>query len=216
MSLISFSEDIEITWVESSILGSKIAKGRNKDEISIHMAWNEKIDSKFMDQRPNLKAIVRYGVGYNNVDVNEANKRGIKVCIVPDYGVEEVAQTAASFIVSHARNIIEYDHQSKNRYLTNTWQKTDSRVKRISDQTVCIVGVGRIGSTAALLCKAFGFNVIFYDPYVNRGYEKVLGIQRSDSLELALKKSDYVSVHVPSNNNKGMIDEQFLMSMKDN
>lgn len=216
MSLISFSKDIDITWVEDSMLGSMIAKGYNKDEIIIHMAWNEIIDSDFMDQRPNLKAIIRYGVGYNNVDVKEANKRGIKVCIVPDYGVEEVAQTAVSFILSHARNINGYDRQSRKNYLSSNWQRTNPKVKRISDQTVCIVGVGRIGSTAALLCKALGFNVIFYDPFVNRGYEKVLGIERVDSLKSALQKSDYVSIHVPSNNNKGMIDEAFLMKMKEN
>jgi lactate dehydrogenase-like 2-hydroxyacid dehydrogenase len=215
MSLISFSEDIEITEIEKKILGSKIAKGNSEQKAIVHMAWNENIDKKFMENRPDLKAVIRYGVGYNNVDISEAKKRGIKVCIVPDYGVEEVAQSAVSFIVSHARNISGYNQEAKERYLKNTWQKINSKVKRISQQTVCIIGVGRIGSSASLLCKAFGFNVILYDPYVSRGYEKVLGIKRCETIKEALEQSDYVTIHVPSNNNKGMINEKFIKNMKD-
>lgn len=214
MSLIKFSKDIEITCVERNILGNYICSIPDENTEVVYMAWNEIIDANFMKSRPNLKAIIRYGVGYNNVDVEEANRRGIMVCIVPDYGVEEVAQTAVSYIFSHARNIIEYDLNAKQSYLSDEWQKVDSKVRRISDQNVCIIGAGRIGSTAALLLKNIGFNVIFYDPYVAKGYEKVLNIQRSHDLQSALERSDYVTIHVPSNNNKGMVDDSFINKMK--
>ena len=91
--------------------------------------------------------------------------------------------------------------------------KSQSRIRRITDQTVCIVGAGRIGSTAALMLRDIGFNVVFYDPYVAKGYEKVLNVQRSYDLNSALEISDYVSIHIPSNNNKGIVDDDNFISM---
>ena len=125
MSLVKFSKDIEITCVEKDILGNCICLDDDLNTEVVYMAWNEIIDADFMKSRPNLKAIIRYGVGYNNVNVDEAARRGIKVCIVPDYGVKEVAQTAVSYIFSHARGIIEYDHDAKKNYLNGEWQKVN-------------------------------------------------------------------------------------------
>ena len=95
MHRVCISKDIEITNVEKELLGNEISQ--ENPDAEVYLAWNEKIDSVFFDKYKLLKAVVRYGVGYDNVDIKEAQRRQIKVCIVPDYGIHEVAQSSAAF-----------------------------------------------------------------------------------------------------------------------
>lgn len=213
MHRVCISNDINITSVEVEILGDEIS--RNNTGAEVYLAWNERINDAFFDKRKSLKAVVRYGVGYDNVDVSEANKRNIKVCIVPDYGVHEVAQTAAAFIFEKTRNIYDYDRASRANYNSQVWQIPNKQIKRVSSLKVGVIGAGRIGSTLIRLCRSFGYQVSFYDPYVCKGYEKVLGCDRASSLADLLRESDFVSVHVPCNSETlGMIDKEFIKNIK--
>ena len=214
MNRVFVSEHIKETEVEQTILGKELT--RTNQNALVYLAWNEKIDSNFFDAFPHLKAVIRYGVGYDNVDAKEAARRNIKVCIVPDYGVDEVAQTAAAIIFERSRNIYKYNEISKQRYQTDTWQVPDEKIKRTSTVKVGIIGAGRIGSKALKYCKSFGFDVSFYDPYVAPGYEKVLECKRDVCIEDILSKSDFISLHVPCNKEtRGMVDAQFLANMKE-
>ena len=213
MNRVFVSEHIKETEVEQTILGKELT--RTNQNALVYLAWNEKIDSNFFDAFPHLKAVIRYGVGYDNVDVKEATRRNIKVCIVPDYGVDEVAQTAAAVIIEKSRNIYKYNKLSKLRYQTKTWQVPDESIRRTSTLKVGIVGAGRIGSKVLKYCKSFGFDVSFYDPYVAPGYEKVLECKRTKCVKDILSKSDFISLHVPCNEEtRGMVDIEFLKSMK--
>lgn len=143
------------------------------------------------------KLIVRCGVGYDNVDIAYARERGIPVANVPDYGTEEVADSAIGLMLALTRGI----HAANSRLQRGQgpWLYTpEAPLYRLRGRVFGIVGLGRIGTATALRAKAFGMDVVFYDPYKPDGYDKALGIRRVDSLEELLRQSYVVSVHTPS------------------
>ncbi|WP_145276856.1 C-terminal binding protein [Tautonia plasticadhaerens] len=138
------------------------------------------------------KGIVRAGVGYNNIDVDEAQRRGIPVCNVPDYGAEEVADHAIMMLLAVIRRLLP-SHEAIRK---GGWDvPVVYGVPRLRGRTLGLVGCGRIGSATALRAKAFGLDVVFYDPHVAPGFEKALGVRRASTPEALFEQSDYVSVH---------------------
>ncbi len=136
--------------------------------------------------------VIRAGVGYNNIDLEAASARGIVVCHVPDYGSEEVADHAIMMLLAVARQLVP-SHQS---IRGGGWDfQVTTATPRLRGKTLGIVGCGRIGTATALRAKAFGLDVVFYDPYVPPGYDKALGLRRVDRLDDLLEQSHFVSLH---------------------
>jgi len=141
---------------------------------------------------PRCKGVVRAGVGYNNVDRAAAARHGIVVCNVPDYGTEEVADHAIMFLLSMARRLVPSHLDIRQ----GGWHyRTAIGAPRLRGKTIGLIGCGRIGSATALRAKAFGLDVVFYDPYAAQGYDKALGIRRVYQLEELLEQSHFVSLH---------------------
>ncbi len=139
-----------------------------------------------------LKGIVRAGVGYNNVDLDAAGARGIVVCNVPDYGTEEVADHAMTMLLALVRQLRQGDEAIRR----GVWDfRTVIETPRLRGMTLGLIGCGRIGTATALRAKAFGLDVLFYDPLSPPGYDKALGIRRADRLEDLLEQSPLVSLH---------------------
>ena len=155
---------------------------------------------------PRLRAIVRMGVGYDRIDRKAAEARGILVCNVPDYGTTEVADHAIALMMALRRGLLLH-HDTQRAEPPAPWHATVfPLLRRLSSQTFGIVGLGRIGTAAALRAKALGFKVIFFDPYRPRGAELAIGIGRAESLEELLRNSDVLSLHTPhSPETAGMI-----------
>ena len=169
-------------------------------------------NSELLSKLENCQIIVRLGVGYDNIDLAEANQRNIAVCNVPDYGTEEVADHALGLLLSLVRSIPSYQQAIKNK----NWNRNDNITFRLSGKTFGIIGLGRIGTAVAIRCKAFGMNVVFYDPYLDDGYDKALGITRADTLEDFLTQCDIISIHTPSTDEtRGMVGSDFLGKVKD-
>ena len=169
-------------------------------------------NSELLSKLENCQIIVRLGVGYDNIDLAEANQRNIAVCNVPDYGTEEVADHALGLLLSLVRSIPSYQQAIKNK----NWNRNDNITFRLSGKTFGIIGLGRIGTAVAIRCKAFGMNVVFYDPYLDDGYDKALGITRADTLEDLLTQCDIISIHTPSTDEtRGMVGSDFLGKVKD-
>ncbi|MBN8906945.1 MAG: C-terminal binding protein [Rhodospirillales bacterium] len=146
---------------------------------------------------PNLKAICRMGVGYDNLDRAAAAERGIMILNVPDYGTTEVADHAIALALALRRGILLH-HETQRASPPAAWRYIDDPlVRRSSVQTFGIVGMGRIATAVALRAKAFGFRVIFYDPYLPNGVELGLGIGRAATLEELLRQTDTLSIHTP-------------------
>lgn len=161
----------------------------------------------------NCKVIVRPGVGYDGIDIDAAAERGIPVCNVPDYGTEEVADSAMAMALSLARGT--HFLNSRLRRGLGQWNVDQAApIPRLRGRQFGIVGCGRIGTATALRAKAFGFDVAFYDPYVRDGVDKALGIRRVDSLQTLLRSSHVISLHCPlTDETRGMIGEAEIAEM---
>lgn len=178
------------------------------------LVWHEiKITKKSLSRMKKCKIIVRVGVGFDNVDIAYAGKRKIYVCNVPDYGTSDVADHTFALILAIYRNMEELLLRSRRGKSGWSWEGILN--KRLTHETIGIVGLGRIGTAVALRAKVFGIRVIFYDPYVPRGIEKSLNLERKDNLYELLGESDIVSLHVPlTEETKDMADRKFFISLK--
>jgi C-terminal binding protein len=144
----------------------------------------------------NCKLIVRGGVGIDNVDYRFARTCGIPVTNIPDYGSEDVADTAIGMLLSLMRGI--HFLNSHLRSNIGEWSYTQVQpLTRLRNCPIGIVGLGRIGTAMALRAKSFGMNVSFYDPYKQDGYDKALGISRVETLQTLLGQSKVISLHCP-------------------
>lgn len=160
-----------------------------------------------MARFPRLKVVVRMGVGYDRIDRAEAARRGVTVCNCPDYGTTEVADHAIALAMALRRGVLLH-HEAQRRGAL--WKPIDDPlVRRLSSLRVGIVGLGRIGTAAALRFKAFGCRVSFFDPHLPNGIELALGVSRARSLPDLLRNADVLSLHVPlTRETRGMIGAQ--------
>jgi len=213
MPKVLITDYIEDPVYEKSVLGHDVSLDSGND-VEVLLVWRSRIDAPFMDRYPNLQAIIRYGVGTENVDFEAALKRGLVICNTPDYGVDEVALTAISFLLYFDRAIESYNLKAR-RFTHGSWQNTDKRLRRPDHSMVGCVGAGRIGSAFLLKARALGFETVFYDPYKPSGYEKVLTSKRVYSLDELLNLSDYVSIHVVLTDETAcMVNGNFIEQMK--
>ena len=129
------------------------------------------------------------GVGYDRIDRAAAAARGVMVCNVPDYGTTEVADHAIALALALRRGVLLH-HEAQRRTPPAAWAPIDTPlVRRLDVQTFGIVGLGRIGTAVALRARAFGFRVVFFDPYRPNGAERALGIERARTLEELLRQT---------------------------
>src|SRR5271169_4397678 len=146
---------------------------------------------------PKLRCIVRMGVGYDKLDRPAAAARNVLVCNVPDYGTTEVADHAIALALTLRRGILLH-HEYQRHEPPPPWGPVKGELsRRLGVQTFGIVGLGRIGTAVALRARAFGFRVVFYDPYLPNGAELALGIGRAATLEDLLRQTDTLSIHTP-------------------
>jgi D-3-phosphoglycerate dehydrogenase/C-terminal binding protein len=142
------------------------------------------------------RLIVRGGVGYDNVDRQFARQCGIDVANVPDYGSEEVADSALGMLLSLTRGL--HCANSRLRSGERDWTyAVAAPLVRLRGRVLGIVGLGRIGTAMAMRGKALGMDVAFYDPYKPDGFDKALGIRRIELVEELLAESLVVSLHCP-------------------
>lgn len=168
--------------------------GRIEEADMLLVYHTIKISKATIDRLEHCRLIVRCGVGYDNVDGAAARAKGIPLCNVPDYGTEEVADSAIAMSLTLSRGV-----NFQNRRLQserNDWSHLHVMpILRLRRRVFGIIGLGRIGTAAALRAKALGMDVVFYDPYVKDGVDKALGIRRVETLEELLPQSHIVSTH---------------------
>ena len=160
----------------------------------------------------NCRVIIRNGVGFDSVDVQAAKECGIPVCNVPDYGTEEVADHAIALTLALCRQLFPLDQEARRLGWTI---RVEPKLRRLRELTFGVVGLGRIGTAAALRAKALGFKVAFYDPYLANGVDKAVGVERARTLEELLRRTDVLSLHCPLNEETHhMIGERELALLK--
>ncbi len=155
---------------------------------------------------PRLRAVVRMGVGYDRLDRAALAARGVIVCNVPDYGTTEVADHAVALALALRRGLLLHHDQQRADPPAPWKAELHPLIRRTSAQRFGVVGLGRIGTAAALRAKALGFQVAFFDPNLPNGVELALGLVRAPSLEALLRETDTLSLHVPlTPETRGMI-----------
>jgi D-3-phosphoglycerate dehydrogenase len=158
-----------------------------------------------------LQVIGRYGIGVDNIDIEEATKHGIPVTNVPAYCLDEVTEHCLAFMLASARSICTYNTAVRE----GDWNlPTGTPIYRVRGKTLGILGFGKIGSTLAAKASGFGLRIIAYDPFEEQITADPSGIE-SVSLEELLTQSDYVSIHAPLiPQTRGLINEERLRLMK--
>jgi D-3-phosphoglycerate dehydrogenase/C-terminal binding protein len=187
--------------------------GRIEGADAVMVYHNVHLTHKTISRLTGCKLIVRCGVGYDNVDHAFARQRGIPVANVPDYGTEEVADSAIGLMLALVRGIAYLS--SRLRAGLGPWSYTQAApLRRLRGSVFGVVGLGRIGTATALRAKALGMNVVFYDPYRPDGCDKALGVRRSETLQELLSQACVLSLHCPlSEETRHLIDARAIAAM---
>ena len=168
------------------------------------------MDAEAISVAKALKVIARAGVGLDNVDVAAATKAGVMVVNAPTSNITSAAELAVGLMLAAARNIAPANEALKG----GAWKRSAYGGVELLDKTVGILGFGRIGQLVAERPKAFGMEVLAYDPYVSAQRAGQLGA-RLVSLDELLAESDFISIHLPKNaETVGLMGAEALAKVK--
>jgi lactate dehydrogenase-like 2-hydroxyacid dehydrogenase len=173
------------------------------------------IDANVIEKMERARIVVRMGVGFDVVDLETCGAAGIAVCNVPDYGTTEVADSAIAMMLAFARGTAACDAALR-ADLKGSWTHLNNvTARRLRGACFGVVGLGRIGTAAALRAQAFGMRVAFYDPYLPNGAELSFGFTRTRTLQELLAQADVIAIHAPlTKETRGMIDAAAVSAMK--
>jgi D-3-phosphoglycerate dehydrogenase len=158
---------------------------------------------------PDLQCVVRYGVGVDHIDIESATRHGVKICNVPDYGVQEVALQAFTMALALHRKLVPMNASTK----AGAWNYERSiPIQRFSAITVGVVGIGRIGRMFAGMLVPLGCRILVWDPlYVGKQIPDYMELVPFESL---IESSDIVSIHTPLEATRNLFAERELRRMK--
>jgi D-3-phosphoglycerate dehydrogenase len=156
-----------------------------------------------------LQVVARHGAGMDCVDVPECTRRGIVVANVPGANAEAVADMALALMLAVARHIPEGDRTTKVGEWVNTYGVDVHRA------TLGLLGLGRIGKGVARRGRGFDMRVLAFDPYFDDEFAAAVGVERAESIDQVMKEADFVSVHMPLNDEtRGSINAEKIALMK--
>ncbi|WP_019242071.1 MULTISPECIES: phosphoglycerate dehydrogenase [Bacillus] len=169
-----------------------------------------KVSEELMNKMPNLKIVARAGVGVDNVDIPAATKRGIVVVNAPDGNTISTAEHTFAMMASLMRHIPQACASLKN----GEWKRSSFSGTELNGKTLGIVGMGRIGGEITKRAKAFGMNVLVYDPFLTAERAKQMNVVALPLDEL-VEKVDIITVHTPlTKETKGLINKDRLLKAK--
>ena len=149
-----------------------------------------KMDKEIFTALPNVKCIVRYGVGYDNINLNDAKKYGVQACNIPDYGTREVADQA----LAHMMTLVKKLTVTNRIIRQGVWDyQKNIPVFRLSDATLGICGVGRIGTAFAERVRPLCRNISAYDAEYGKTNRKFPDFVKFVPFEELIEKSDIIS-----------------------
>ncbi|WP_428023653.1 phosphoglycerate dehydrogenase [Arcobacter sp.] len=197
-----FAADIDKTTLLDVIKDADVAITRSSTDV----------DEKFLDAAVNLKAIIRAGVGYDNVDMAGCSKRGIIAMNVPTANTIAAVELTMTHMLSCMRKFPYAHNQLKNE---RVWKREDWYGNELYGKKLGVIGFGNIGHRVALRAKSFEMDVITYDPYIPSTKATDLGIKYTTNFEDILA-CDIITIHTPKNQETiNMIGEAEIAKMKD-
>lgn len=172
---------------------------------------SNKITPEVIDSFPELKVIVRAGSGVNTIDVKHARIKGIDVMNTPGANSNAVAEEVVALMLADARNVVQADSSTRE----GKWEKKKFMGREIAGKTIGVVGLGNIGRLVCKRLSGFDVKILGYDPVISEERARDEGIQLVSLPEL-FEKSDYISLHVPENDEtRGMVGSEVLGKIKE-
>jgi len=200
--------DFEIRHVDGADRAALLPAIVDVDAILVRSAT--KVDAEAIAAATKLKVVARAGVGLDNVDVKAATQSGVMVVNAPTSNIVSAAELAVALLLASARNIAPANAALK----AGQWKRSKYTGVELTDKTVGVVGLGRIGLLVAQRLSAFGVKLVAYDPYVQPARAAQLGI-RMLPLDELLAESDFITVHLPKTPETiGLIGEEALRKVK--
>jgi D-3-phosphoglycerate dehydrogenase len=180
-------------------------------EADALMVTLERVTAPIINSMARCRIISRAGTGLDTIDIPTATARGIWVAYVPDYSIDEVSTHAIALLLAQARGIVPLVQSTR----SGQWDAMRSGpVHRLREQTLGVVGFGRIGQATAAKGKGLGLTVLVYDPFLNQEAVDRLGVKAVDLATLA-READYVSLHTPLiDSTRHLVSTEFLALMK--
>jgi D-3-phosphoglycerate dehydrogenase / 2-oxoglutarate reductase len=180
--------NLSVERVDATTEAEIIAAAKDTDIIMTRYA---QMSRSVIGKLPKLQAIIRYGIGYDTIDIDAATDNHVLAINVPDFCYEEVSNHAVGMLLMCARKLMFQSNTMKNE----GWQAAYNLIApmgSITGQTLGIIGCGHIGRIVARKAQCFGMNVIGYDPHVDQNLIKGSGITLK-SLQEVMQEADYVS-----------------------
>ena len=175
---------------------------------------SDKIDAEVFEAAPNLKIVAQLAVGFDNIDVKEATKRGVYVTNTPGVLTETTADFAWALLMAAARRVVEADKYVRTGKWRVGWHPMMFQGRDVYGATLGIVGLGRIGSSIAKRAKGFDMRVLYHDVVRRQDLEKDLGIEYTE-IDALLQEADFVTLNVPLlKETQHLMDEKRLKLMK--
>jgi D-3-phosphoglycerate dehydrogenase len=169
-----------------------------------------RVDAAMLETAPDLKVVGRAGVGVDNIDVDAASDRGVAVMNAPGGNTISAAELTMALMLGVARRVTEADRSIRE----GRWERSTLQGVELRGKTLGVIGAGRIGWEVAQRCRAFGMDVIVYDPYLAADRIEELH-PHLVSLDRLIEGADVISLHVPLNaETRGLIGEEALTRMK--
>ncbi len=185
-----------------------------RDADALISLLSDPIDREVIDSAPKLKVIGNYAVGYNNIDVNYAKKRKIKVVNTPGVLTEATADLAFALILAATRRVTEGDKFMRNGKFRG-WEPMLLLGKEVYGSTIGIIGAGRIGQAVGRRAKGFGMRILYYSRNRKLDFEREVGAEYCNLHDL-LREADIITLHVPlTPETRHIIGEKEFEIMKD-
>ncbi len=205
--------DVDL-WTEEAPPPKEVILERVRDVDALVPLLTDPIDAEVMESAPRLRIISQYAVGYDNIDVGEATKRGIYVTNTPGVLTETVADFAFALMLAVARRVVEADRYVREGNWKVGWHPLMMIGRDVHGATLGIVGLGRIGRAVARRAEGFGMKILYYDVRRDEDLERERGYEYRE-LDDLLRESDFVSLHTPlTPETEHLIDEEKLRLMK--
>ena len=186
-----------------------------KDADGILSLLTDRIDEKIINRLEKCKVIANYAVGYNNINTKAAKAKNIIVTNTPDILTDATADLTLALLLSVCRRVIESEMFTRSNKFTG-WQPELFLGIELKGKTLGVVGAGRIGRAVAKRAAAFGMNIIYFNKSKKTEFELELNAQKV-SLTKLIKKSDFVSLHLPLNSEtQNLINSEKLELLKPN
>jgi glyoxylate reductase len=214
IELLQKQYEVEV-WPDEEPIPRDILLSKIQNFGGLVCMLSDKIDKELMDQAPKLKVIANYAVGFDNIDVKYASKKGIKVGNTPGVLTETTADLAFSLLMAASRRIteaVEYVKAGK----WHTWGPRLLLGYDVWGSTLGVIGFGRIGQAMARRGLGFGMKVLYHSRTPKPEAEEAMDVEYA-SLDEIYSQSDYISLHTNLNeSSKGLIDKKALNQMKSN